>query len=138
VREVQGAFFTHMEARQFAGEGTARVPLKLRHLTEFRPAGVTVPVPVGTGGSDGAAVVVVTSAPELPPPPVRNWMTIAQARDAGMLPRRWSTNGAFRTAKYRAAREGIPVPEVRGVRGSEALYDATELADFLDAITARK
>lgn len=45
------------------------------------------------------------------------------------------TGGAFRTAKHRAAKDGIPVPPVRGKKGSEALYDAVELADFLERIT---
>ena len=43
VTAVQVAFFTHEQTRQFAESGTARVPDKLRHLTEFRPAGVTDP-----------------------------------------------------------------------------------------------
>ena len=53
-----------------------------------------------------------------------------------MLPRTWTTNGAFRTAKHRAKKEGIPVPGVTGMKGSEAMYDATELADFLEKIAA--
>lgn len=138
LSETQIAFFTHAETRQFAEEGTGSVPAKLRHLTEFRPAGVTVPRPsglAGTGGGDGSAVVV-TSMPALQAPPVQNLMTIRQARVHGMLPRTWTTNGAFRTAKSRAKKDGIPVPEVKAMKGSEAMYDATELADFLEKIAA--
>jgi hypothetical protein len=138
LTEVQVAFFTHEQARQLAAEGTGRVPAKLRHLTEFRPSGVADPRPAGvvvTGGGDGSAVTV-TPVPALQPPPVRNWMTIRQAREQGLLPGTWSTNGAFRTAKHRARKDGIPVPEVKAKSGSEAMYDATELADFLEKITA--
>jgi hypothetical protein len=132
---VQVAFFTHREARQFAEDGPARVPAALRHLTRFEPAEVTDPRPAGGMGGDGAAAV---PGPVLElPPAVRNWMTIRQAKDAGMLPRTWTKpGGAFRTAKSRAKRDGMPVPEVKGMRGSEAMYDATELADFLETITA--
>lgn len=53
------------------------------------------------------------------------------------MPEKWmKPNGAFRTAKSRAKKDGIPVPEVRAMKGSEAMYDATELADFLEKITA--
>ena len=100
------------------------------------PAGVTDPVPAETmtGGGDGAAVIV-TPVPQLPPP-VRNWMTIRQARDTGLLPRTWKNPyGAFGTP--RTGREGrIPVPEVKGMKGTEAMYDAIELADFLERIAA--
>ena len=110
LTEVQVAFFTHEQARQLAAEGTGRVPAKLRHLTEFRPSGVTDPRPAGhpvRGGSDGATITV-TPVPALQPPPVQNWMSIRQAREHGMLPGTWSTNGAFRTAKHRAAKAGHP------------------------------
>jgi hypothetical protein len=139
LAEAQIAFFTHAETRKFAESGTARVPSKLRHLTEFTPAGVSDPVPPGTtaGGGDGSAVIV-TEVPQLDAP-VHNWMTINQAKQAGMLPHYWTKpGGAFRTAKHRAAKEGIPVPPVRGKKGSEALYDAVELADFLERITERQ
>ena len=86
------------------------------------------------------------AAPELPviagrpltlPPP--NWVTIRESAAAGMLPRTWTKpGGAFRTAKHRAAKEGIPVPPVRGKKGSEAMYDAVELADFLERITSKE
>jgi hypothetical protein len=79
--------------------------------------------------------VTVTPVPELPAG-VRNWITVRQAREAGLLPRNWTTNGAFRTAKSRAKKDGIPVPEVRGMKGSEAMYDAAEFADFLEAVTS--
>lgn len=139
VAEVQGAFFTHTEARQFSEGGPARVPAKLRHLTVFTPAGLADPVPPGTmtGGGDGAAVIV-TPVPQIPPPS-QNWVTIRQAKDAGMLPRTWTKpGGAFRTAKSRAKKDGLPVPVVRGMKGSEALYDAVELADFLESLTERQ
>jgi hypothetical protein len=141
LTEVQVAFFTHEEARRFAEEGPARVPEKLRHLTVFTPAGVKDPVPHGSvphgSGGDGSAVVV-TPVPQLPPP-VRNWMTIRQARDAGMLPRTWTNpKSAFSTLKNRAKREGRPVPEVRGMQGTRAMYDAVELADFIERETARR
>ena len=118
LTEVQIAFFTHAETRQFAESGTARVPSKLRHLTVFAPAAVADPVPPGTmtGGGDGAAVIV-TPARQLPPP-VQNWMTIRQAKDAGMLPHTWKNpSGAFRTAKNRAKKEGIPGPAGQGHEG---------------------
>jgi hypothetical protein len=143
--EVQVAFFTHAEARQFAEEGPARVPRELRHLTVFEPAGVTDPQPsrppsevIVTGqGGDGAAVMLTPSA-ELPPA-VRNWMTVRQAKDAGLLPRTWTKpGGAFRNAKYLAKKEGRPVPQVKAWKGSEAMYDAVELADFLETITASR
>ena len=72
----------------------------------------------------------------LPPP---NWVTIRESAAAGMLPRTWTKpGGAFRTAKHRAAKEGIPVPPVRGKKGSEAMYDAVELADFLETLTQER
>jgi hypothetical protein len=139
VTAVQVAFFTHEQTRQFAESGTARVPHKLRHLTEFRPAGVTDPVPPGTAktgtGGDGSAVIV-TPVPELPPP-VRNWATIRQARQAGWIPHTWKNPaGSFGTLKYNARKAGRPVPEVKGKNGTEAYYDAVELADFLERETA--
>lgn len=139
VTEVQVAFFTHEETRKFAESGTARVPGELRHLTEFRPAGVTVPHAPGTtgrgSGGDGSAVAV-TRVPELPPP-VRNWMTIRQAKEAGLIPHTWTNpRSAFSTLKNRAKREGRPVPEVKGMQGTRAMYDAVQLADFLERETA--
>ena len=142
LTEVQITFFTHAEARAFAQDGGGQVPRALRHLTVFTPGSVTDPRPAGSGvtGGDGSAVTVtpVTPAAQLPPP-VQNWMTIRQAKDAGMLPHTWTKpGGAFRTAKSRAAKAGKPVPEVRGYKGSEAMYDATELADFLESLTERQ
>jgi hypothetical protein len=136
-QEVQVVFFSHAEARQLASEGQARVPAELRHLTEFRPAPaahVAGPVPgtVVVGGDGSGAGPSAFPAP----PPRGNWMTVNDARAQGLLPRSWTTNGAFRTAKHRAAKAGIPVPAVQATRGSEALYDAVELADFLERITA--
>ena len=133
VTAVQVAFFTHAETRQFAESGTARVPSKLRHLTVFHPGQVADPVPAGTmtGGGDGTAVIV-TPTPALPPP-VRNWVTIRQAKEAGMLPHTWKNpSGAFGTLKNRAKKEGRPVPQVKGMQGTKAMYDAVELADFLE------
>jgi hypothetical protein len=137
---VQVALFTHKQTRQFAESGTARVPRELRHLTEFRPAGITDPVPRGTAGTgtggDGSAVVV-TPVAELPPP-VRNWMTIRQAREAGWIPHTWKNPaGNFGTLKYNARKAGRPVPEVKGKDGTQAYYDAVELADFLERETAK-
>jgi hypothetical protein len=133
-QEVQVVFFTHAQARQLASEGQEHVPAALRHLTEFRAAPdarVAGPVP-GTVvvGGDGSAV----APPALAGPPRGNWMTINQAREQGLLPRSWSTNGAFRTAKHRAAKAGVPVPKVQATRRGEALYDAVQLADFLERI----
>ena len=73
-------------------------------------------------------------------PPIGTCTAVSKgaAREAGILPHAWSTNGAFRTAKHRAAKDGIPVPPVRGKKGSEAMYDAVELADFLERITERQ
>jgi hypothetical protein len=139
VTVVQVAFFTHAETRRFAESGSARVPARLRHLTSFVPAAAGDPVPPGTmtGGGDGAAVIV-TPAPQLPPP-VQNWVTIRQAKDAGMLPRTWKNpSGAFGTVKNRAKKEGRPVPEVKGWKGTQAMYDAVELADFLERIAERQ
>jgi hypothetical protein len=139
LTEVQITFFTHAEARAFAQDGGGQVPRVLRHLTMFTPGSVTDPRPADSGvtGGDGSAVTV-TPAPQLPPP-VQNWMTIRQAKDAGLLPVHWTKpGGAFRTAKSRAKKEGRPVPDVRGYKGSEALYDATELADFLESLTREK
>ena len=141
LTEVQVAFFTHQQARQLAEEGTGRVPAKLRHLTEFRPAGVTDPRPPDgvTGGSDGSTVVVTAPAQAIAPPPVRNWVTIRQAKAAGMIPHTWANpSGAFGTAKNRAKKQGRPVPDVKGMNGTQAMYDATELADFLERETAGK
>jgi len=137
VTAVQVAFFTHEQTRRFAESGTGRVPVKLRHLTEFRPAGVADPVPADTvtGGGDGSAVIVAPR-PELTAP-VKNWLTIRQAKDAGMLPRTWKNpSGAFGTVKNRAKKEGRPVPQVRGMKGTQAMYDAVELADFLERETS--
>lgn len=142
LTEVQVVLFSHAETRQFAQAGSARVPSKLRHLTEWRAPAPANPVPYGTvtGGGDGAAVIVtpVTSqARDLPPAP-GSLMTIRQAAQAGMLPATWTKpGGAFRTAKSRAAKQGIAVPEVKAMRGSEACYDALELADFIETITRK-
>jgi hypothetical protein len=141
LAEVQIAFFTHAETRKFAESGTARVPAKLRHLTEFTPAEAQDPRPpdvvIPGHGSDGSAVIV-TPSHQLPPP-VRNWMTIRQAKDAGLIPHTWQNpSGAFGTLKNRAKKEGRPVPAVKGKQGTAAMYDAVELADFLEAETARK
>ena len=140
VTEVQGAFLTHAEAREFSEGGPVRVPAKLRHLTVAPAAATTAPVTLLTWPeeSGNATPAGVTPVPQLGPA-VRNWMTIAQAKEQGMLPRTWTKpGGAFRTAKHRAAREGIPVPPVRGKKGSEAMYDAVELADFLERITSKE
>ena len=139
VTEVQGAFLTHAEAREFSEGGPVRVPAKLRHLT-VAPVMADAPVTLLTWPEESrdAAGTVVTPAPQLGPA-VRNWMTIRQAKEQGMLPRtRTKPGGAFRTAKHRAAKEGIPVPPVRGKKGSEAMYDAVELADFLERITSKE
>lgn len=135
VTAVQVAFFTHKETRQFAESGTARVPNKLRHLTVFEPAGVQDPRPSGVvsagHGGDGAAVIV--SGPPQLPPPVRNWMTIRQAKEHGLIPHSWKNpSGAFGTLKNRAKKEGRAVPDVKGMKGAAAMYDAVELADFLE------
>ena len=117
--------------------GDARVPAKLRHLTTFRPSSAaSAPVTgiIVTGGTGGAAAPV--TPPSALPSAARNWMSINQARDQGLLPGSWSTNGAFRTAKHRAAKAGIQVPKVQATRKGEALYDAIELADFLERIAA--
>ena len=140
ITTVQVAFFTHAETRQFAESGTARVPRELRHLTEFTPGGTRDPRPssvvVAGHGGDGSAVIV-TPHPELPPP-VHNWMTIRQARYAGLIPHTWKNpSGAFGTVKNRAKKEGRTVPEVKGMKGTAAMYDAVELADFLERETAR-
>ena len=56
-----------------------------------------------------------------------------------MLPHTWKNpSGAFGTVKNRAKKQGIPVPEVKGMKGTQAMYDAVELADFLEAVTAGK
>ena len=137
VTAVQVAFFTHAETRQFAQDGTARVPAKLRHLT-LVPVPAAAPVTLLTWPedvSDAPAAPYVTPVPQLPPP-VHNWMTIRQAKEAGMLPRTWKNpSGAFGTYKNRAKKEGRPVPEVKGWKGTQAMYDAVELADFLERIT---
>ena len=142
--EVQVAFFTHAEARAYAEQGGVRVPRDLRYLTEFRvtrpadprPAAVVLQGRVIQSGSDGAAVV--TGPPELPPP-VQNLMTLRQAKEAGWVPKTWTNPaGAFSTLKYNARAAGRPVPAVKGKRGTQALYDAVELADFLEAETTRR
>ena len=136
VTAVQVAFFTHEQTRRFAESGTGRVPVKLRHLTEFRPAGIADPVPAGTvtGGGDGSAVIVTPALS----PPVRNWMTIQQARESGLIPHTWKNpSGAFGTLKNRAKKAGRSVPEVKAMRGNRAVYDAVELADFLERETVR-
>jgi len=137
VTAVQVAFFTHEQTRQFAESGTGRVPSKLRHLTVFAPGHVADPVPQGTvtGGGDGTAVIV-TPAPALSPP-VQNWMTIRQARDAGLIPVTWKNpSGAFGTLKNRAKKAGRTVPEVKAMQGNRAVYDAVELADFIERETS--
>jgi hypothetical protein len=139
VTAVQVAFFTHQETRQFAESGTARVPSRLRHLTELAVSETVNPMPetVMTGGGDGSAVIV-TPAPALPAP-VRNWMTVRQAKEHGLIPHTWKNpSGAFGTLKSRAKKEGRSVPEVKGMKGTAAMYDAVELADFLERETERQ
>jgi hypothetical protein len=139
LTETQIAFFTHAEARQLSQTGTGRVPNKLRHLTEFDgPAAAEAPESFDLlrNAPPGAVTAITGPPPEHLAP--GNWMTIRQARDAGMLPRNWTTSGAFRTAKHRAAKAGMSIPEVRGMKGSEAMYDAIELADFLERITSER
>src|SRR5579875_597933 len=135
--EVQVAFFTHQQARQLAETGDQRVPAPLRRFTVFGTV-PQVPPPAAVGGATGGDGVTAP-APAIPPPPgppVRNVMTIRQAADAGLLPASWTRpGGAFRTAKHRAAKRGVPVPRVVAMKGSEALYDAVELADFLEQIS---
>jgi hypothetical protein len=141
LAEAQIAFYTHAEARKFAAASDVPVPDALRHLTRFKPSGLKDPGPPGPvtpgHGSDGAAVIV-TDVPELPPA-VRNWMTIQQAKDAGWLPRTWANPGAaFRTAKAKAKKAGRKIPDVKGYQGTRAMYDAVELADFLEAETVKR
>jgi len=113
------------------------VPAKLGHLTVFDHPAAGASEPHDLLRNAPQPVVTAITAP--PAPTVDNWMTIRQAEEAGMLPRNWTKpGGAFRTAKHRAAKEGIPVPPVRGKKGSEAMYDAVELADFLERITERQ
>ena len=138
ITTVQVAFFTHEQTRRFAESGAGRVPNRLRHLTEFRPAPVSDPAPASTvtGGGDGSAVTV-TPAPQIPPP-LKNWMTIQQAREAGLIPHTWKNpSGAFGTLKNRAKKAGRSVPEVKAMQGNRAVYDAAELADFLERETVR-
>jgi hypothetical protein len=139
VTEVQVAFFTHAETRQFAQSSPSRVPAKLRHLTTA-PAAPAAPVTLLTWPEESRDASPAPVTPPLPiPPPVHNWMTIRQAKDAGMLPRTWKNpSGAFGTVKNRAKKEGRPVPEVQGWKGTQALYDAVELADFLERETDKE
>ena len=134
LTEVQIAFFTHAEAREFAQlGGTPDVPAKLRHLTVFTNPEPPEPADLPRDPSQQPVTVIAGTA--LPSAPLRTWMTIGQAREAGLLPRTWTKPaGAFRTAKHRAAKAGLPVPEVKGMRGGAAMYDAIELADFLEQI----
>jgi hypothetical protein len=137
ITAVQVVFFTHKETRQFAESGTARVPARLRHLTELAVSETVDPMPetVMTGGGDGSAVVVTPLAGL--PAPVRNWMTIRQAKEHGLIPHTWKNpSGAFGTLKARAKKEGRIVPEVKGMKGTAAMYDAVDLADFLERETA--
>jgi hypothetical protein len=140
LTEVQIAFFTHEETRQFAKDGRAEVPAELKFLTRFRPAGVKDPVAAsaapGSGG-DGCAVDP-GRVPELPPRS-RNWMSVRQAKEAGLIPHTWrNPSSAFGTLKNRAKKEGRPVPQVKGKEGTQALYDVVELADFLERETTRR
>lgn len=142
VTVVQVAFFTHKETRRFAESGTARVPNKLRHLTEFKAAGVTDPAPAPSVrpahviGSDGTAVII--GPVPGPAAGARPLLTIRQAREAGLVPATWKNpSGAFGTLKNRAKRAGRPVPEVKAMKGNQAVYDAIELADFLERETVR-
>jgi len=83
----------------------------------------------------GPVELALTSPLPLP----LNCVTILESAAAGMLPRAWTKpGGAFRTAKSRAKKDGIPVPDVKGTRGTRALYDADALADFIETITATK
>ena len=137
LNETQIAFFTHAEARQLSETGTGRVPAKLRHLTVFDQPAAQAPEPRDLLRNDAPPSVTAIAGSPPTPPPVQNWMTVRQAQEAGMLPHTWTKpGGAFRTAKHRAAKDGIPVPPVRGKKGSEAMYDAVELADFLERITS--
>ncbi len=139
LTETQIAFFTHAEARQLAETGNGRVPAKLRHLTVFDHPAAQAPEPHDLLRNESQPPAPAIAGSPVTQPPVGNWMTIRQAEEAGMLPRNWTKpGGAFRTAKHRAAKEGIPVPQVRGKKGSEAMYDAVELADFLERITERQ
>ena len=140
--ETQIAFLTHEQARQLAESGTARVPWKLRHLTEFDgpdvPAAEAPEQPDLLRNASQPQAAAIAAVPH-GAGPVRNWTTVRQAQEAGMLPRTWTKpGGAFRTAKSRAKKAGIPVPEVKGMRGTEAAYDAIEFADFIETITAAK
>jgi hypothetical protein len=66
-------------------------------------------------------------------------LTIRQAADAGMIPSTWGNpSGAFGTLKNRAKREGRPVPEVKAMKGNAAVYDAVELADFIERETSKE
>ena len=142
LHETQIAFFTHAEARELAATGNGCVPAKLRRLTEFD--GPDVPAAGSAEAPDLLRNASQPPAGEIAPAPegagpVRNWITVRQAEEAGMLPRTWTKPGiAFRTAKSRAKKAGIPIPEVRGMRGTEAAYDAIEFADFIETITSTK
>lgn len=62
-------------------------------------------------------------------------VTLKEAQAAGMFPASWSKPASvFRTMKHRAVKAGVAVPAVKAVRGARALYDAEELAAFLEAI----
>jgi hypothetical protein len=56
-----------------------------------------------------------------------------------MIPSTWGNpSGAFGTLKNRAKREGRPVPEVKAMKGNAAVYDAVELADFIERETSKE
>lgn len=140
LTETQIAFVTHREARQLAEAGQVRVPAKLQHLTRFDfPDAQKVTSQRRDQVCNDRQVPIAAIAEPEPLLPLHNLMTVKQAGEHGWLPANWANpGGSFRTAKSRAKKAGITVPEVRATKGSEAYYDAVELADFLEALTKER
>jgi O-antigen/teichoic acid export membrane protein len=68
----------------------------------------------------------------------QNLMTIKQAFEAGLTPEGWQkekVNANWRAAKHRARLRGRGI-DIIGTAGNEPLYDAVELSDFLEELTA--
>jgi hypothetical protein len=60
-------------------------------------------------------------------------MTLREAKAARWIPHTWKNPaGAFRTLKYNAPMAGRPVSLIKGKKGTQALYGAVDLADFLE------
>jgi len=134
VTEVQGAYLTGAQAREYATSGDVAVPPAdmpcvggLAPLGTPERAAQNVPDMQAIEGH-GPDLHIVRDSPGHPSLPPR--ITIREALEEGIS---GPTYDAVRKALARARDDGLPVPPVIGRRGNAEEYDRVEWCDWEEA-----